>query len=910
MTNGGNGPLNGQIAFGNALANNFIPTSRLHLHQTSGFVGTRNSTDFTGSTFTDGFLTGWVDPNGSSNGLAFISLFEPNADISYFTNDGTASGVSERLKVTSFASNGFIGMGNVSNLTPNAQLHINTIGANANTPNVLGELIRTDGLETNDNAWRMFTGQTIAASTEKGVLFTSPNTTTQTGNIVLPGVTNAATNHFVTQASQGDLVYKGLGNNNIISERMRMTGYAYLDQFGNTLQRTRVSISSEPNNPVNVPLASLHIGRPAVFNRAGHRTWMDFGTYYNSGNDQMYVGMKSNENPANTNPTNRFDAVINWGDDTGGTGGPDVLRFIFTSNLNTAATAGTSGHVNGIETMRIIPNGNIGMGDFSANGTNLANPITHKLDIDGDLRIREVAEDATLNRILAIDNVGGVHWKDISSLSSTVLADNGCSIAPANPNTVQWGQDAGVAILPGTPGPSALINNRELPLNGHTMTFMDDRNSFGTNEERIQIGTWNALTNQARVSKLTVVNGEGLASSIGTQANSRIGAHFLTSLDQSSYNPPQLFSPYNFGNTPTDYLMGSVSIASDGAGTGHELNVGSSNGAYGENARQNIGSSGKAFGSTLRNTGIIGIAGSDNNLKPTNTGVFAHAQNTTSGGDNFGVRASAVNGHTAFGVYGEASGAITNWAGFFNGNTFTTSGVWTGSDEKLKQNIQDLDNASEILEQLNSKTYTFKTQAYSSLNFPKALQYGLIAQELEKVLPELVTEVHHPAQYNANGELTNESMDFKAVQYSSLIPILIEGHKEQQKTIDNLKEEMETLNARLNKLESLLQTESTESNTENTISLSHEESVVLNQNQPNPFTEKTLITYFIPSHINAAQIVFYDQNGKIIKTFDINTTGKGELTVYGNNLSKGIYHYSLITENNEVLSKKMIKINQ
>ena len=56
-----------------------------------------------------------------------------------------------------------------------------------------------------------------------------------------------------------------------------------------------------------------------------------------------------------------------------------------------------------------------------------------------------------------------------------------------------------------------------------------------------------------------------------------------------------------------------------------------------------------------------------------------------------------------------------------------------------------------------------------------------------------------------------------------------------------------------------------------------------------------------------AQLLFYDMNGRIIKQVEINERGNGKLTVYGENLQKGIYTYSLIADGKLIATKKMVK---
>ena len=98
---------------------------------------------------------------------------------------------------------GFIGIGNNFN-TPLNLLHLNDFPTN------IGLLFRTDGNSTVDNKWQFFTGTTNANVTEKGIFYTSPNSTN--GGYVVPGNINTPNNHFNIQATQGDIIFRSLGN--------------------------------------------------------------------------------------------------------------------------------------------------------------------------------------------------------------------------------------------------------------------------------------------------------------------------------------------------------------------------------------------------------------------------------------------------------------------------------------------------------------------------------------------------------------------------------------------------------------------------------------------------------------------------------------------------------------------------
>lgn len=91
------------------------------------------------------------------------------------------------------------------------------------------------------------------------------------------------------------------------------------------------------------------------------------------------------------------------------------------------------------------------------------------------------------------------------------------------------------------------------------------------------------------------------------------------------------------------------------------------------------------------------------------------------------------------------------------------------------------------------------------------------------------------------------------------------------------------------------------------VELSDKDAVVLNQNVPNPFAEQTTITYNVPASIAKAQIIFYNGAGQIIQTVDITTRGKGKVNVFANDLSSGLYHYTLVVDGKVADSKKMVR---
>ena len=105
--------------------------------------------------------------------------------------------------------------------------------------------------------------------------------------------------------------------------------------------------------------------------------------------------------------------------------------------------------------------------------------------------------------------------------------------------------------------------------------------------------------------------------------------------------------------------------------------------------------------------------------------------------------------------------------------TLNAEALTQSSDSRLKKDIDPINLGLEAILQLEGKTYKWSDASRS-----QQTHIGLIAQEVEKVIPELVTE-------DENG--------FKAIAYAKLTTILIEAIKEQQTRITELENQNQTL---------------------------------------------------------------------------------------------------------------------
>ena len=81
---------------------------------------------------------------------------------------------------------------------------------------------------------------------------------------------------------------------------------------------------------------------------------------------------------------------------------------------------------------------------------------------------------------------------------------------------------------------------------------------------------------------------------------------------------------------------------------------------------------------------------------------------------------------------------------------------------------------------------------------------------------------------------------------------------------------------------------------------------VLFQNEPNPFREKTVIRYEVPTDARNTSIVIHNLQGERLERFDNLAGGTGSIEVDGRKLGAGTYLYSLLTDGKETDTKRMV----
>ena len=787
INNGGFGPANGRIAMGHNLPPGFTPTARLQLHQSTGF----NHIQFTSNTTIGGAspITASGFHVGINNANEATLRQRENEAMRFYTRNAERMYINPNRVST---INGFTG-----NITTGY------VGIGPNTVNAA----YPNGVWNNVGPFSLLH------------LNGAVNNNMQLG--YLPWMQTG-----ITLTDNSDLSYFGLrtvgGAGNNTETVILWSNDDLLNTFEDDMVFRFARTVNPPNTTINTvdldaadDLDGRHIAR---FTGTGN---FGLGATFGRVNLAYVV-------PASLMHMSRTDTSDVWFQITNRLGtqetASDGLRIGITNSNGIAhirqqEDAPLIFYTNSRENARMEPGspttgspnpGMMGIGDWTTPFNILpVNVIDAKLDIDGDLRIRQLTQDDNLSMVLVADqnDHNRVHWRDINSF--------------------------GLGNICGT-GTNPLISNWEIPLNDNAFVFVGQAAN-----DRVVIGT-----SCGPLAKFHVLNNTG-------------NTGFINSLIQTTHSNG--FSAA-FAVVNTSTVVGSIAgvfVAS---------------------------SANKTHAIVVPNTGG-------------NVGFGTISPNTT--------YRLEVNGGTNF-----------------NGPIFQNN-ILISSDQIFKTNVDSISDALNIINQLIPRTYFLDTNNVYGMNFSGEKQYGFVAQEVEPFLPELISNLTKDPVYDSLGNMVSQGLNYKSLNYNAFISILTKGIKEQQVEINNLTNELSLQDSVNNDLESrLLALESCineaqlctgnarldDSNNEGTVvELANINAIILDQNLPNPFKEKTTINYSIPEEVMEATLLFYDLSGRIIKQVDITERGEGKLTVYGENLKNGIYTYSLIADGKLIATKKMVK---
>ncbi|MGQ0827312.1 MAG: tail fiber domain-containing protein [Bacteroidota bacterium] len=685
-------------------------------------------------------------------------------------------------------------------------------------------------------------------------IFTSPNPPFGTGN--------ASTVNGMEMARMSPIGNTGFGN------------YYFISPNAQAVRKVEI-LDVDPNSPVGANTNAPQLRTTYTYN--ANATLGIFTEFQTTSLGDMYFNTRSNTN------VRRFGFHTSTPGNTVEINSPAASPIPGSSGLRFTDLRSTS---------TVIPNPGTGVLSVNATGDVILVPGGNNLTADNGVSINA----GVIQLGVACSNIGGL-------LANSFTVDR----AIANRNQNFWiaslNNETGGVGIGGQPNVNAFCNT------GNTL-------EISANSKNAQYGSTNAsglrftkltsasptianTVNGVNSSKVLTVDGDGdvvltNASPTSTGFGSACGSPAPVQL---TANSELQLNSFNFNFTGNGQLASrnNVGIGLTCGTPGAKLDV-----------LQSSLSSG-SIGINVLNTDLLGIG-----IKSVvnNTGFQCHKiagwfEATPApcfgGVVQYAIIVPPSGGYSGFGTVNPTATVEIAGSGIINGAAMS-------SDASLKTNVNSLDNSLNKILKLRGVSFDWIPSMLTD-TFMYGKHLGFIAQEVETIIPEVVRTTN-------NG--------FNTVSYTEIIPLLAGAIKDQQKQIQNkdsvinvLKQKDSLLDYRLTALESAVKScckkKSMEmDNSANNlivtdVKLANAQSVVLEQNVPNPFAEQTTINYFLPDNTGKAQLLFYNNDGKLIQSVDLTQKGQGQLNVFANDLSNGVYTYTLIVDGKIVESKKMIK---
>ncbi len=272
----------------------------------------------------------------------------------------------------------------------------------------------------------------------------------------------------------------------------------------------------------------------------------------------------------------------------------------------------------------------------------------------------------------------------------------------------------------------------------------------------------------------SIANSTGLLSTVSTTG---VGIRVESTNSSNSFAAIQ--SNTNSNSNTNSAILGNNSGAGYGLAGQIPANASGTAAVFGNNLRTNGGSG-------VNGIGFNGLVGTSTN----GNGFGVYGVNNGLNGDRIGTYGLGFHG-----IYGQTTDVNNGWSGYFtadigvDGTGYSMGGWLNLSDKRLKSEIKPITNALSDLKKLTGYHYRLntKSKALDGTTLSKSsYQYGIIAQDLEKIYPEMVQE---KTIFSNIGDDTL----YKTVDYMQLAPVLIEALKELTTEVELLKLELEKL---------------------------------------------------------------------------------------------------------------------
>lgn len=176
-------------------------------------------------------------------------------------------------------------------------------------------------------------------------------------------------------------------------------------------------------------------------------------------------------------------------------------------------------------------------------------------------------------------------------------------------------------------------------------------------------------------------------------------------------------------------------------------------------------------------------------------GLALNAAGTAAGVEGF---SNSNDGYGVLGGFvGGTSMAANGWAVYADGWAGGLTAWQNVSDQRLKKGITKIDGALNKIMELRGVEYYFDNSNFPGLHFDtQSKQIGFIAQEVERVFPNIVREANlytSESVKDAGINAKQNTYKVKSLSYSLIVPVLVEAMKEQQAIINALEKRIEAL---------------------------------------------------------------------------------------------------------------------
>lgn len=707
-------------------------------------------------------------------------------------------------------------------------------------------------------------------------------------------------------------------------------GVGYASLFSNTTGSSNTAVGSQALYSNSTGYSNIAVGFKSLFsNTTGFNN-------VSTGESSMYNNTTGGDNTAtgyqslNSNTAGSFNAAY----------GSLALSFNTTGSGNTAMgygsffnnTTGSNNTANGTQTLYGNTSGysNVAVGVKAL----YSNTVGHNLVAVGDSALYNQGNDIS-------GNYGNTAVGSKALFANTTgNANTSVGAFALSSNTTGYSNTA--------TGYNSLLSNTTgygNTANGISALYA---NTTGNSNTGIGLG---ALSSNTTGYTNTAIGVSALSSNTGGHSNVAVGIRALyknaNASNSVAIGDSALYNNDNFGNT----AIGSKALFSNYSGLGntaigldalYSISSGNFNTAIGFQALFSNASSTNWNTATGAFTLNANTTGSFN----TSTGSYS-LQNNTTGSCNTtnGYNAGSFNDNNSYCTFigYEANQTVatdfTNSMALGNqstisasnqvriGNSSVTSiggqvGWSTLSDGRFKKEVKENVPGLQFINKLKPVTYHLDVEAIagklredrnddktasdkqknegkaiiknSRKEKEKMLYTGFIAQDVEKAAKEI--------GYNFSGvDAPKNEDDLYSLRYAEFVVPLVKAVQELAIENDALKTKLEKVETLLAQFTSQAVTEAGINNTKVTLSAAR-----LEQNIPNPFSNKSVVKYYLPDNITQAVLKITGTKGETIKSISLNVKGNGSISFSNEGLAAGVYYYSLFIDGKMVDTKKMV----